>query len=105
MREFDRDLIRGGHYGQRSREPHQKAGHMAAPTNAAREKVLANPEPSTHDPQRSLRHVAPSVFRLFNFPDLKFRSIADSFPVPETRSRSMSPRGTALFRAANESFY
>jgi hypothetical protein len=28
-----------------------KAEHMAAPTNAAkREKALANPEPSTHDP-------------------------------------------------------
>jgi hypothetical protein len=51
MREFDRDLIRGGHYGQRSYEPRQKAGHMAAPTNAANvKKVLANPEPSTHDP-------------------------------------------------------
>src|SRR5258707_13290726 len=36
MREFDRDLIRGGHYGQRSYEPRQKAGHMAAPTNAAK---------------------------------------------------------------------
>jgi hypothetical protein len=35
MREFGRDLIRGGHYGQRSCEPHQKAEHMAAPTNAA----------------------------------------------------------------------
>jgi hypothetical protein len=33
---FDRDLIRGGHYGQRSYEPRQKAGHMAAPTNAAK---------------------------------------------------------------------
>ena len=53
MREFDRDLIRGGHYGQRSYEPRQKAGHMAAPTNAANvKKVLANPEPSTHDPNR-----------------------------------------------------
>jgi len=51
MREFDRDLIRGGHYGQRSYEPRQKAGHMAAPTNAANvKKVLANREPSTHDP-------------------------------------------------------
>src|SRR5258705_6583641 len=30
------DLIRGGHYGQRSCEPHYKAGHMAAPTNAAK---------------------------------------------------------------------
>jgi hypothetical protein len=32
MRVFDRDLIRGGHYGQRSCEPHLKAEHMAAPT-------------------------------------------------------------------------
>ena len=31
-----RDLIRGGHYGQRSCEPRQKAEHMAAPTNAAK---------------------------------------------------------------------
>jgi hypothetical protein len=36
MRVVGRDLIRGGHYGQRSREPHLKAGHMAAPTNAAK---------------------------------------------------------------------
>src|SRR4051794_32449402 len=35
MRAFGRDLIRGGHYGQRSCEPHLKAEHMAAPTNAA----------------------------------------------------------------------
>src|ERR1700734_1902631 len=36
MRAVGRDLIRGGHYGQRSCEPHQKAEHMAAPTNAAK---------------------------------------------------------------------
>ena len=49
MRVFDRDLIRGGHYGQRSCEPHLKAEHMAAPTNAANvKKALANSEPSTH---------------------------------------------------------
>src|SRR5258705_11396134 len=35
MRVYDRDLIRGGHYGQRSCEPHLQAEHMAAPTNAA----------------------------------------------------------------------
>jgi hypothetical protein len=53
MRAVGRDLIRGGHYGQRSCEPHQKAEHMAAPTNAAkREKALANPEPSTHGAKR-----------------------------------------------------
>ena len=52
MRAFDRDLIRGGHYGQRSYEPHQQAEHMAAPTNAAFvKKVLANSEPSTHGPR------------------------------------------------------
>jgi hypothetical protein len=55
MRAFDRDLIRGGHYGQRSREPRSKAEHMAAPTNAALvKKVLANSEPSTHGPSRHL---------------------------------------------------
>ena len=55
MRAVDRDLIRGGHYGQRSCEPHSKAEHMAAPTNAALvKKVLANSEPSTHGPERHL---------------------------------------------------
>ena len=50
MRAFDRDLIRGGHYGQRPRVSHLKAEHMAAPTKAANvKKVLANSEPSTHD--------------------------------------------------------
>ena len=49
MRAIDRDLIRGGHYGQRPCVPHSKAEHMAAPTNAANvKKVLANSEPSTH---------------------------------------------------------
>ena len=37
MRVIDRDLIRGGHYGQRSCEPHLKAEHMAAPTSLRRE--------------------------------------------------------------------
>jgi hypothetical protein len=47
MRGFDRDLIRGGHYGQRPGVPRSKAEHMAAPTNAANvKKTLANPEPS-----------------------------------------------------------
>jgi hypothetical protein len=53
MRAFDRDLIRGGHYGQRSCEPHLQAEHMAAPTKPANvKKALANPEPSTHGPSR-----------------------------------------------------
>jgi hypothetical protein len=54
MRAFDRDLIRGGHYGQRPGVPHSKAEHMAAPTNAAdAKKTLANQEPSTHGPTRT----------------------------------------------------
>jgi hypothetical protein len=53
MRVIDRDLIRGGHYGQRPSVPRSKAEHMAAPTNAADvKKTLANQEPSTHGPLR-----------------------------------------------------
>jgi len=37
MRAFDRDLIRGGHYGQRSCEPYKQAEHMAAPISMRRE--------------------------------------------------------------------
>jgi|NGEPerStandDraft_6_1074524.scaffolds.fasta_scaffold39584_1 hypothetical protein len=56
MRVIDRDLIRGGHYGQRSCEPRKQAEHMAAPTNAAAyvKKILANSEPSTHGVKRTL---------------------------------------------------
>src|SRR5262249_9806487 len=56
MRAIGRDLIRGGHYGQRSCEPHLKAEHMAAPTNAAYgNKALANSEPSTHGTKLTCR--------------------------------------------------
>ena len=59
MRPIDRDLIRGGHSGQRSCEPHLKAEHMAAPTNAAYvKKALANSEPSTHGTKPTSPHVA-----------------------------------------------
>jgi len=72
MRAFDRDLIRGGHYGQRSCEPHLQAEHMAAPTNAAyAKKALANSEVavgteiSLRPPHRSRRalltHRAPTL--------------------------------------------
>jgi hypothetical protein len=63
MRLFDWDLIRGGHYGQRSREPHQKAEHMAAPTNAAKRENLANPEPSTHGACVATLNVTAGNFR------------------------------------------
>jgi hypothetical protein len=57
MRAFERDLIRGGHYGQRSYEPHLKAEHMAALTKAAAnvKKALANSEPSTHGTKRTIQ--------------------------------------------------
>jgi len=51
MRAFDRDLIRGGHYGQRSRVPRKQAEHMAAPTNAATWRFSL--------PTRSRPHMAP----------------------------------------------
>jgi len=58
MRAYDRDLIRGGHYGQRSCEPHSKAEHMAAPTKSCDvKKVLANSEPSTHGTKLPIRDV------------------------------------------------
>ena len=56
MRAFDRDLIRGGHYGQRSCKPRKQAEHMAAPTSLANvKKTLANSEPSTHGTSRKFR--------------------------------------------------
>jgi hypothetical protein len=57
MRAIDRDLIRGGHYGQRPRVTHSKAEHMAAPTKAAAyvKKILANSEPSTHGTKRTIQ--------------------------------------------------
>jgi hypothetical protein len=65
MRAIDRDLIRGGHYGQRPRVPHTQAEHMGAPTNAANvKKVLANSEPSTHGGKADIRIVALSSRRL-----------------------------------------
>ena len=43
---------------RRSCEPHLKAEHMAAPTNAANvKKALANSEPSTHGTKPIFRHV------------------------------------------------
>jgi hypothetical protein len=67
MRAFDRDLIRGGHYGQRSREPHKQAEHMAAPTSMRREVSLANSEPSTHG---TLRHGRVAAIR----PQLEYKA-------------------------------
>ena len=53
MRVVDRDLIRGGHYGQRSCEPHLKGRTHGCTDQAANvKKVLANSEPSTHGTSR-----------------------------------------------------
>ena len=60
MRVIDRDLIRGGHYGQRSCEPRKQAEHMAATDPGCYVKILlANSEPSTHDPKRTSRGLVP----------------------------------------------
>jgi len=49
MRVIDRDLIRGGHYGQRSCEPRKQAEHMAATDPGCYVKILlANSELSGH---------------------------------------------------------
>src|SRR5947207_200945 len=56
MRVIDRDLIRGGHYGQRSCEPRKQAEHMAATDPGCYVKILlANSEPSTHGTKRTWR--------------------------------------------------
>src|SRR5436190_24373482 len=94
MRGFDRDLIRGGHYGQRSCEPHSKAEHMAAPTNAANvKKALANPEPSTHGPKAT----KPG-------PDLKYENgvpnvVNRGAPLPNLLRLSPTLRRLRHFRA------
>src|SRR5437588_9502170 len=86
MRAFDRDLIRGGHYGQRSCEPHQKAEHMAAPTNAAFvKKALANSEPSTHGPS-------------WKWPDVRLTSEMCGITDIGYRAASMGTRPLALRR-------
>jgi hypothetical protein len=74
MRVFDRDLIRGGHYGQRSCEPRKQAEHMAAPTNAAYvKKTLANSEPSTHGTSRHFA-AAQQFGRIWSEADINHRA-------------------------------
>src|SRR3954454_14636992 len=90
MRAFDRDLIRGGHYGQRSCEPHPKAEHMAAPTNAANvKKALANSEPSTHGTNRKCQSASTTSARGGN-PDgiCSLRA----FPLMSSRPEESHPR-------------
>src|SRR5216110_3181901 len=87
MRPFDRDLIRGGHYGQRSCEPHPKAEHMAAPTNAAFvKKALANWEPSTHGPPCGLPLLR-SYFGVIFLPWSSPRTGPPSATPPASQSR------------------
>src|ERR1700733_2342531 len=87
MRVVGRDLIRGGHYGQRSCEPHPKAEHMAAPTNAANvKKALANSEPSTHGTSLTYRVPPPmSVAASDSEPRESGRDQASAFP-PNARA-------------------
>src|SRR5438045_2557385 len=79
MRGVDRDLIREGHYGQRSCEPQKQAEHMGAPTNTAyAKKVLANPEPSTHvgpAPGSDWHTVGPGEFNGDGYSDILWQNV------------------------------
>src|SRR6516225_5773545 len=62
MRGFDRDLIRGKHYGQRSCEPHLKGRTHGCTDQVCYAKILlANPEPSTHGTKRTLPRAEPCL--------------------------------------------
>src|SRR4029077_12643420 len=56
MRASDRDLIRGGHYGQRSCEPRKQAEHMAAPTQL---QTCRKPLPTGSRPH--MAHMRPAI--------------------------------------------
>ena len=76
MRAIDRDLIRGGHYGQRPRVPHTQAEHMGAPTNAANvKKVLANSEPSTHGGKADMTRALQKTVRYWHKADMRVAPI------------------------------
>jgi hypothetical protein len=49
MRAFDRDPIRGGHYGQRSCEPRYQAEHMAMRRDSAPTLALFGIQPASSD--------------------------------------------------------
>ena len=86
MRAFDRDLIRGGHYGQRSCEPHLKAEHTGAPTNAANvKKVLANSEPSTHGGKPDVLKAETNTFRAAAAGRIKSARRVEHFDLPRQR--------------------
>jgi transposase len=54
MRGFDRDLIRGGHYGQRSRVPRKTGRTHGCSDHCCKVKILlANPEPATQWPMEA----------------------------------------------------
>jgi hypothetical protein len=74
----DRDLIRGGHYGQRSCEPHPKAEHMAAPTNAVKREKSSCQSEAVHTWHKADQQMA--------LTDVRFRRDSE---------RGLSPRDAA----------
>src|SRR5262249_14269507 len=87
MRAYDRDLIRGGHYGQRSCEPHSKAEHMAAPTQTCHVRFSL--------PTRSRPHMARSDVSLRCQSSVAIGAIADIGRASRTcRSDAIDPQET-----------
>ena len=82
MRAFDWDLIRGGHYAQRSCEPHQQAEHMAAPTRPATCTKSLPTRSRPHMAQTARRGAA--QVRQFSEANLPYRT--------QMRMRAVDPR-------------
>jgi hypothetical protein len=80
MRAFDRDLIRGGHYGQRSCEPRNQAEHMAAPTNAA---TVGSPLPTGSRPHMAPHRMALCVIQTVRSAPKKARKLGELPPEDE----------------------
>ena len=97
MRAFDRDLIRGGHYGQRSCEPRLKGRtHGCTDQALRREILLANSEPSTRGTKRPIAD-EPSRSALKGKADEVFGG-PDSLSYALIRARVEAPLTLAVWR-------
>src|SRR5712675_1010381 len=96
MRLIDRDLIRGGHYGQRSCEPHLKAEHMAAPTNAAKREESSCQLGAVHTWHKADKPTAPAFVRYWTNSGHRLASCGMFIPrFTERGDRVLACRGIA----------